>query len=159
MVQRNDDSKGDAELAPAAGEAKQSAALGAPDLRRRRLVRGAAAGIVPAILTLRSGGVAASSGCAPLVAIDSTDNGNGRLRPPYTLGSPSDLRGGEKCLTGVTGASTCTTNSGKPGVNSGTISGTVAPPVVGSTDRFCTGVGNNTTVHIISATSVSSLMP
>ncbi len=68
------------------------------DLRRRRLIRGAA-GIAPVVLTLRSGAAAAAlSGCAPTInglSFYKTDNSGstaGRISPP------TDLVINQKCL-------------------------------------------------------------
>ena len=64
-MQHNDEAPRAAEPGPATephGEAR------GVQLNRRRLVQGAAVGVVPAILTLRSGGVAALSACPGQVA-------------------------------------------------------------------------------------------
>ncbi len=66
-----------------------------PDLRRRRLIRGAA-GIAPVVLTLRSGGLAASS-CTGVSARASADNNDGLLTKTSTGGS---IVVGDNCVTG-----------------------------------------------------------
>lgn len=71
-MQHNDEAPRAAE--PESATESHVEARGA-QLNRRRLVQGAAVGVVPAILTLRSGGVAALSACPGQVAGTATVTG------------------------------------------------------------------------------------
>jgi hypothetical protein len=64
-----------------------------PDLKRRRLLRGAA-GIAPVVITLRSGALAASS-CVNTKALVTTNN-NGNFT------SAESLANGDKCIVAYT---------------------------------------------------------
>jgi len=64
-MQHNDEAPRAAEPGPATEPHVEARGV---QLNRRRLVQGAAVGVVPAILTLRSGGVAALSACPGQVA-------------------------------------------------------------------------------------------
>lgn len=144
MQQRDDDRRGH-EPSRGATEIEQPEVALGPDLRRRRLVRGAAA-MVPVIVTLRSGGVAASSGCAPVKLVTGT-NGSGKLDSTIPGLSTTDT-----CFTNVTPS---TTPSGTVCVQFGTASGNVS--FNNGDNAFCAGAASQNSVHIVSATSVCSL--
>lgn len=75
-MQHTDETQGSRESMPAAEQqGERHAEVRGVRLNRRRLVQGAAAGVVPAILTLRSGGVAALSACPGQVAGTATVTG------------------------------------------------------------------------------------
>ena len=68
-MQHTDETQESRESMPAAEQqGERHAEVRGVRLNRRRLVQGAAVGVVPAILTLRSGGVAALSACPGQVA-------------------------------------------------------------------------------------------
>ncbi len=76
-MQNTDETQGSRESMPAAEQqGERHAETRGVRLNRRRLVQGAAVGVVPAILTLRSGGVAALSACPGQVAGTATVDGD-----------------------------------------------------------------------------------
>lgn len=118
------------------------------NIRRRRLIRGAA-GIAPVVLTLRSGALAAAaSGCVPYIAAGTTNAGGDA---PNT---PSAASPGNRCVTSPD-QGICPSGQIQHGNIQGTVSGTGSPYQchLDSDNSLMT----NTPVAIISATSASSL--
>lgn len=126
-----------------------------PDLQRRRLMRGAAVA-VPAIITLRSGGVSASSICsAPLVGAGQFKNTSGQINLSSGTAPP-----GSTCVTGPV-AECLHPSTGKLGLEKGfgTPNGTISNP--SGSNPSC-GPGRYAAgdpVWIVSATSACSLFP
>jgi hypothetical protein len=114
-----------------------------PDIRRRRLVRGAAA-VAPMVLTLRSGALAAAS-CtgAKIISIDSS----GQI-------DPVGLNDTDVCFTDQ---QVCTGYplSGPTKIESGTRVGQIAPTYPGG--PYACGNLKSTNVAILSSASASSL--
>lgn len=114
-----------------------------PDIRRRRLVRGAAA-VAPMVLTLRSGALAAAS-CtgAKIISIDST----GQI-------DPVGLNDTDVCFTDQ---QVCPGYplSGPTKIESGTRVGQIAPTYPGG--PYACGNLKSTNVAILSSASASSL--
>jgi hypothetical protein len=68
------------------------------DLKRRRLIRGAA-GLAPVILTLRSGSASAfASGCAPLVQKDATTNTGSTTPIGEITNANGAVKASDKCV-------------------------------------------------------------
>ena len=118
------------------------------DLKRRRLIRGAA-GLAPVILTLRSGSASAfASGCAPLVQKDAT---TGSSTPTGEITNANNaVKNGDKCVIQNTiqlcddqiSIRKVTTQPSDIGAVTGTYPAT----------RYCS-LGNNKTIAIVSATT------
>lgn len=118
-----------------------------PELRRRRLVRGAAA-IVPVVLTLRSGAVvAASSACTGVKGFVDTSQ-QGQFSPSFTI-APGDV-----CVM-PTSTESCPPQK----ISGATASSTIEP--VGSSGQYrCTATGfeNRQGIAILSSAAYQSLI-
>jgi hypothetical protein len=125
-----------------AGSLAQAAATQL-DVKRRRLVRGAAA-IAPMVLTLRSGALAAAS-CtgAKIISIDSTGQIN-----------PAGLHDTDVCFTDQQVCPGYPLN-GPTKIESGTRVGQIAPTIPNG--PYACGNLKNTQVAILSSASASSL--
>lgn len=100
-MQHNDEAPRAAEPEPATEPRVEARGV---QLNRRRLVQGAAVGVVPAILTLRSGGVAALSACPGQVAgTAKLEKNTGAIRQ-FSAGVRPNLADtvGDPCFSGAT---------------------------------------------------------
>ena len=114
------------------------------NLKRRRLVRGAAS-IAPVVLTLRSGSVAAAS-CVGAKALNATTDSEGKI----TLGGGGSVAAGDACVTPY---QACESTK----LSSGTLAGSVTTNESGA--LVCADpAAHNRQVAILSAASVTSLM-
>ena len=147
------------------GDPSQARAM---DLRRRRLIRGAV-GIAPAVMTLRSGGLAAGSLCTPTVQhgvtlmTNTTDSNSTGWIPS---GNSLNVAAGQKCASTSPGVSevNCPTGyiqkSGTSGV--GTVVGPTGPTGPGTSTFYCQSSGgshisNLPNVAILSSQGATSL--
>jgi len=127
------------------------------DRRRRRLIRGAV-GIAPVVLTLRSGGLAASSICTPAANVGVVlENGpTGATGPGWIpSGVAPTPSAGSVCVE----ATSCPGATGYiqgPITKSGNVVGPTGPTNPG-TRYYCNGF-ENTTVAILSAQGATSLV-
>ncbi len=146
------------------GDPSQDRAM---DLRRRRLIRGAV-GIAPAVMTLRSGGLAAGSLCTPTVQHEVTlmTNTTGPTTGWIPSGNSLGVTGGQKCASTSPGVSdlNCPTGyiqkAGTSGV--GTVVGPTGPTGPGTSTFYCQSSGgshisNLPHVAILSSQSATSL--
>lgn len=118
-----------------------------PDLKRRRLVRGAI-GIAPVVLTLRSGVLAASS-CTGAKTLEASTNGGGKLTSPVPVST--DPLNPDYCVSPFSQEG-CPTGEQK--ISSG---GSPVQVTGAGGNLFCTGVTNTSPVAILSSASVTSL--
>lgn len=119
-----------------------------PESKRRRLVGGAVA-LVPLVLTLRSGGVAAAS-CTGAKALSVRTNQNGRFNPPFGAG----VAAGDYC---VDSESICADQPSKIMTQGANVD---LAPITGPypNGKFQCGVTGRRTVAIVSSASASSLI-
>jgi hypothetical protein len=148
-IQQHDDQRIGQEPSLVENDVQQPATAPGPDLRRRRLMRGAAVA-VPTIITLRSGAAAAVSLC-PQIKGTATVNGTGKI---MSFDNPSwPPVEGDVCTTAVSNRCPNITN----------ILGTVSVEYKndGSVNsRNCSGISgnNNGTVFIVAESSAASLL-
>ena len=122
------------------------------NIGRRRLVRGAVA-LAPLVLTLRSGGLAAASAGAAVIAYATVDD-KGKISVKSNPGGRS-VQHGDKCVTGYGATNRDYRISGGQADNIGIMS-------TGKSGNFkcgSTAASKNTTVQvaILSSASVTSL--
>ena len=135
----------DAEGMVGAGQ-RNKASVPDLNLRRRRLVRGAAS-IAPLVLTLRSGAVAAAS-CVGAKALNVTVDSSGKID-----GTPGGAAAGDYCVTSV---QECPDPDQPTKIFAGTPD---ADPIrAAGPNLFCGDARSSQTVAILSAASVTSLM-
>ena len=146
------------------GDPSQDRAM---DLRRRRLIRGAV-GIAPAVMTLRSGGLAAGSLCTPtvqhgvtLITNTTAPSSTGWIPSGNSLG----VTGGQKCAQTTPGVSDLNCPSGyiqKSGTTGvGNVVGPTGPTGPGTSTFYCESGGSHITdlnnVAILSSQGATSL--
>lgn len=125
------------------------------NLRRRRLIRGAA-GLAPVVLTLRSGALAAASSCTAALALnvtleDGSPNTAAGKVPASVLGAVQD----DPCYSSMSTSSCPTGRVRLPANQVGTvksIAGNNAAPF------YCSNTAPGQTVSILSIAAASSLI-
>jgi hypothetical protein len=115
------------------------------NLRRRRLIRGAAY-VAPMVLTLRSGALAAASSCTGAKLLTTTKNSSGQLN------SSTGIEAGDICAINYS-QDGCPTGENK--ISIGVKAGSVTQS--GSNFKCAEVTGANTQVAIISSASATSL--
>lgn len=141
--------------APSSDRATASEGSHGVDGRRRRLLRGAA-GMAPVIITLRSGGLAASS-CVGTKALGSTNTSG-----DFTIATGGPISaGGDRCVANYSTSGSCPSPADQilPKYSSSAVDGGTLSGTGGSGDPYkCSLIsGSNTNVAIVSA-SVTSFM-
>ena len=138
---------------PAAGVSESDG----PDLKRRRLIRGAA-GIAPVVITLRSGALAASS-CIPTKAIVTTvvdSAGNINDTTGYSSGSSATIVGGDNCIVGFSQSASCPSPLIDASNVAGAQQGKVSTGTTAGATYACPSVNSTgTNIAIISASITS----
>lgn len=125
------------------------------NLRRRRLIRGAAY-VAPMVLTLRSGSLAAASSCTGAKLLTSTTDPNGQLA------SSTGIAAGDTCVSDPVTMDCPSGPISEPKIipGNGRLAGIVTSETEGSNTRyFCSGVtAQGTPVAILSSASATSFI-
>lgn len=146
-MQRHDDKRSSEEPSSDANDVPQSATASGPDLRRRKLVHGAAVA-VPTIITLRSGAAAAAVSivCPQIKGEVDIENDSGKLNlATYRNPGTTPIVGGDVCAPN---ANACPTY---PNLTLVTVN-------ENGQNLKCSGFTEGQTVYIISESSAVSLL-